>query len=166
MNDAKNKNNAAQDAQIRATDDLTRAKNDLTLATQGFAQASALLKVAVAQLLNAEAARQASLGVLHNAIEANQRASTILGAAQWNLSQAIAALNVANAAKDAADRTTALVIANGVPSATQKVDIVATFSSCENNELPRYSGTVKIVQTYGDRAVIATGNTILVGGCT
>ena len=64
MNDAKNNNNAAQDAQIRATDDLTRAKNDLTLATQGFAQASALLKVAVAQLLNAEAARQASLGVL------------------------------------------------------------------------------------------------------
>jgi len=56
-----------------------------------------------------------------------------LGAAQWNLSQAIAALNVANAAKDAADRTTALVIANGAPQATEKVDVVASFSSCDNN---------------------------------
>jgi hypothetical protein len=56
-----------------------------------------------------------------------------LGAAQWNLSQAIAALNVANAAKDAADRTTALVIANGAPQSLEKVDFVATFSSCDNN---------------------------------
>jgi len=56
-----------------------------------------------------------------------------LGAAQWNLSQAIAALNVANAAKDAADRTTALVIANGVPNALNTVDYTAVFSTCLNN---------------------------------
>ena len=124
------------------------------------------MKKAIAQLLNAQAARQAALAVLQAAIEANQRASTILGAAQWNLSQAIAALNVANAAKDAADRTTALVIANGAPQAVDKVDYEATFSTCDNSELPRYSGTVKIVSTHGDRAVIATGNTILIGGCT
>ena len=89
-----------------------------------------------------------------------------MGAAEWNLNQAVAALNVANAAKDAADRTSALVIANGVPQARNKVDVKARFSTCKNVDLPRYSGSVKVVKVYEDRALLVTGNTILFGGCT
>jgi hypothetical protein len=82
------------------------------------------------------------------------------------LNQAVAALNVANAAKDAADRTSALVIANGVPQASAKVDPTAAFDNCASLDLPRYSGSVKVQQVYADRAILVTGNTILFGACT
>ncbi len=104
--------------------------------------------------------------VLADATAANQRTTSELGAAEWNLNQAIAALNVANAAKDAADRTSALVIANGVPQTTHKVDVVAKFTTCSNIDLPRYAGSVKVAKVYGDRALLVTGNTILWGGCS
>jgi len=166
LNDAKNKLNAAQEAQQRAQDEVTKAKNDLSLAQQAWDQAEHQLKEATVTLANAEAARQAALKVLQDATSANQKATTALGAAEWNLNQAVAALNVANAAKDAADRTSALVIANGAPQATSKVDATAVFTNCRNSDLPRYAGSVKITSVYGDRAVLATGNTILFGSCT
>ncbi len=156
----------AQDELDRANSDLTKAKNDLSLATQAWNQAEDQLKEATIQLASAEAARQAALKVLSDATAANQKTTSALGAAEWNLSQAIAALNVANAAKDAADRTSALVIANGVPQTTPKVDVVAKFSTCANTDLPRYAGSVKVARVYGDRALLVTGNTILWGGCS
>ena len=166
LNEAKNRLAKAKDALEHAEADLTKAKNDLSLASQAWEQADHELKEATIQLANAEAARQAALKVLQDATAANQKAVIALGAAEWNLNQAVAALNVANAAKDAADRTSALVIANGVPQARKKVDIKATFSSCTNVVLPRYSGSVRIVKVYEDRALLVTGNTILFGGCT
>lgn len=104
--------------------------------------------------------------MLSDTTAANQKATSDLGAAEWNLNQAIAALNVANAAKDAADRTSALVIANGVPQSTPKVDVNATFTTCSNADLPRYAGSVKVSKVYTDRALLVTGNTILWGGCS
>jgi hypothetical protein len=158
--------NHAQEAQQAAQDDLTKATNDLSLAQQAYDQANHQLKEATVQLASAEAARQAALRVLQDASTANQRATSNLGAAQWNLNQAVAALNVANAAKDAADRTSALVIANGSPQTAVKVDASARFGNCANSDLPRYSGSVRIVEVFGDRALLATGNTILYGACT
>lgn len=166
LNDAKNAVSRAQDALNQAQSDLTKAKNDLSLASQAWEQAQHQLKEATIQLASAEAARQAALKVLQDATAANQHAISELGAAEWNLNQAIAALNVANAAKDAADRTSALVIANGVPQTTPKVDITASFTSCNNTNLPRYSGSVKVSQVYGDRALLVTGNTVIWGACT
>ncbi len=165
LNQAKNALSAAQDALDRAQADLTKAKNDLSLASQAWDQATHALKEATLQLAQAEAARQAALKVLQDATAANQKATTALGAAEWNLNQAVAALNVANAAKDAADRTSALVIANGVPQSNQ-VDVKAVFTTCTNIDLPRYSGSVRVVKVYADRALLVTGNTILFGGCT
>jgi hypothetical protein len=104
--------------------------------------------------------------VLADATSTNQKATSDLGAAEWNLNQAVASLNVANAAKDAADRTSALVIANGSPQTTTKVDATATFDNCNSADLPRYSGSVKVQAVYADRAVLVTGNTILFGACT
>jgi len=166
LNEAKNRLAWAKDALEAAEGDLTKAKNDLSLASQAWEQAEHELKEATILLANAEAARQAALKVLQAATAANQKALTALGAAEWNLNQAVAALNVANAAKDAADRTSALVIANGVPQARKSVDVKAKFSVCTNTHLPRYSGSVKVVKVYGDRALLVTGNTILFGGCT
>lgn len=82
--------------------------------------------------------------VLQNATAANQDATNALGAAEWNLNQAVAALNVANAAKDAADRTSALIIANGAAQTTFKVDASSSFDNCNDASLPRYSGSVKV----------------------
>ena len=166
VNDAKRKLNEAQEAQQAAQDDLTNAKNDLSLAQQAYDQADHQLKEATIQLASAEAARQAALRVLQDASAANQRATSNMGAAQWNLNQAVAALNVANAAKDAADRTSALIIANGSPQTVTKVDIKSTFSNCLSQDLPRYSGSVKVSEVYSDRAILVTGNTILFGACT
>jgi multidrug efflux pump subunit AcrA (membrane-fusion protein) len=126
---------------------LTKANNDLSLAQQAYDQASHQLKEATIQLANAEAARQAALKVLQDANAANQKAT-------------------ANAAKDAADRTSALVIANGSPQSSIKVDSKSSFRNCVSFDLPKYSGSVKVVEVYSDRAVLVTGNTILFGGCT
>ncbi len=145
---------------------MTKANNDLSLAQQAYDQANHQLKEATIQLANAEAARQAALKVLQDASAANQKATSNLGAASWNLQQAVAALNVANAAKDAADRTSALVIANGSPQNSFKVDSKSTFRNCVSNDLPRYCGSVKVAEVYSDRAILVTGNTILFGGCT
>jgi len=166
LNEAKNAVSKAQDQLDKAQADLTKAKNDLSLASQAWNQAQDQLKEATIQLANAEAARQAALKVLSDATAANQKTTAALGAAEWNLNQAIAALNVANAAKDAADRTSALVIANGVPQATPKVDVVAKFTTCANTILPRYAGSVKVLKVYGDRALLVTGNTILWSNCS
>ena len=166
LNEAKNRLASAKNALEAAEGDLTKAKNDLSLASQAWDQAEHELKQATIQLANAEAARQAALKVLQDATSANQRALTALGAAEWNLNQAVAALNVANAAKDAADRTSALVIANGVPQARKQVDVKAKFTTCDNVDLPRYSGSVKVAKVYGDRALLVTGNTIVFGPCT
>jgi hypothetical protein len=166
LNQAKNAVSKAQDELDHAQSDLTKAKNDLSLASKAWNQADDQLKEATLQLASAEAARQAALKVLADATAENQRTTSELGAAEWNLNQAIAALNVANAAKDAADRTSALVIANGVPQTTPKVDVVAKFTTCYNTVLPRYAGSVKVDKVYGDRALLATGNTILWGSCS
>jgi len=166
LNEAKNALAKAQDQLDKAQADLTKAKNDLSLATQAWNQANDQLKEATIQLAQAEAARQAALKVLSDATAANQKTISDLGAAQWNLNQAIAALNVANAAKDAADRTSALVIANGVPQTSPKVDVTAKFTTCANTDLPRYAGAVKILKVYTDRALLSSGNTIIWGGCS
>jgi len=166
LNEAKNSLSRAQDQLDRAQVDLTKAKNDLSLASQAWNQAQDQLKEATIQLASAEAARQAALKVLSDTTAANQRTTAVLGAAQWNLNQAIAALNVANAAKDAADRTSALVIANGVPQNTPKIDVIAKFTTCSNFDLPRYAGSVKVLKVYGDRALLVTGNTILWSSCS
>lgn len=117
-------------------------------------------------MASAEAVRQAALKVLQDATFNNQKATSDLGAAEWNLNQAVASLNVANAAKDAADRTSALVIANGSPQVTAKVDATANFDNCADNGLPLYSGSVQVQQVFADRALLVTGNTILFGACT
>ena len=145
---------------------MTKAQNDLSLAQQAYDQANHQLEEATIQLGSAEAARQAALKVLQDATAANQDATNSLGAAEWNLNQAVAALNVANAAKDAADRTSALIIANGAAQTSFKVDAASSFDNCNDASLPRYSGSVKVQEVYSDRAVLATGNTILFGSCT
>jgi hypothetical protein len=138
----------------------------LSLAQQAYDIAEHQLKEATIQLASAEAARQASLKVLQDASSANQKATSDLGAAEWNLNQAVATLNVANAAKDAADRTTALVIANGAPQSESKVDVKATFNNCKSTDLRRYAGSVRVQTVFADRALLVTGNTILFGVCT
>jgi hypothetical protein len=127
LNEAKNQLSKAIDVQQQAELDVTRAKNDLTLAKQAYAQASKELDEANRALAKAQAARQAALKVLQDATIDNQKATAVLGSAQWDLNQAIAALNVANAAKDAADRTSALVIANGSPQPGTQVDTKSKF---------------------------------------
>jgi septal ring factor EnvC (AmiA/AmiB activator) len=99
----------------------------LTLAKQAYTQASKELDEANNALAKAQAARQAALKVLQDATTENQKTTSALGSAEWDLNQAIAALNVANAAKDAADRTSALVIANGSPQAGTQVETKSKF---------------------------------------
>lgn len=166
MNEAKNALAKAVDAQQRAQLLVQTATNNLTLAKQAYAIATEELKEAIVALANAEAKRQAALAVLQNATSVNQQATTILGSAEWDLNQAIAALNVAQAAKEAADRTSAMVLANGTPLKTTIVSAVA-FSGCKVNDLPKYGGSARVIQVVGnDRALLSTGNTILFGDCT
>ena len=166
LNDAKQKVNNAEENLRRAEDELTQARNDLALAQQSYDIAVKQLNAARAQRDAAFAAHQASLKVLRSATAGHQEATTALGAAEWNLSQATNALNVANAAKEAADRTTALIIANGQARQAPKVNVVAVFNQCRVIHLPVFVGSVRIGRVFADRALLTTGNTILFGSCT
>ena len=99
LNDAKQKVNYAEENLRRAEDELTKARHDLELAKQAHAQAKAQLEIAQAQLASAYTARQAALKVLQESSASHEAAASALGAAEWNLAQATAALNVANSAK-------------------------------------------------------------------
>ena len=165
LNDAKQKVNNAEENLRRAEDELTKARDELALAKQAYAQAERQLEIAKVQLAKAFSARQAALEVLQHSSADHEKAASALGAAEWNLAQATAALNVANAAKEAADRTSALVIANGVAKAPE-INLVAEFNYCRVVNFPSFLGAIQVVRAYADRALLATGNTILFGSCT
>jgi len=84
------------------------------------------LDAAIKSLALADAKRQRCLADLAHARFTLQQAKNDLGAAEWDLEKAFAALYQAQARKEAADRTSALALAQG---ATNLDGSTTTFRS-------------------------------------
>ena len=147
---------------------MKNAQDALSLAQQGYDAAKKALDESGRNIADLIAAKQAALRDLARYTAEYQQAKSDLGAADWQLSQATAALNVAKAAKEAADQTSAAVVANGVPLASTSTDSTYTASSstCSNNGKIGFAGVGTVTSTDGKtKCTLSTGQNVVVPPC-
>lgn len=143
--------------------------------------------MAALKLSQADNVRQQALKVLQDATFALQQCNSDLGAAQWKLELAAQSLITAQARKQAADRSSALALAQGstslygntttfkslggwsvstASSATYIVQTDKNFGSCSNNVYPRFAGSAKITNVDIGTLTLSTGHQVVFGDCT
>jgi len=94
-------------------------------------------------------------------------AKIALGTAKFSLTQALNNLFVAQAAKEAADKATAIAFAQG----TSSLDILKdkstyVFNGCLNQVYPTISGTVSVINLIQGGAQLSSGHVLTWGDCT
>ena len=98
--------------------------------------------------------------------EGNQ-AKTDLGIANFNLNQALNTLYVAQAAKAASDKATAIAYAQGAASIDiLKGESTYVFSGCNQQVYPSISGTVAVSTLVASGAKLNSGHILTWGDCT
>lgn len=148
------------------------AKNAVELANQandaaqtGFNNADAAVADTTHKLKDANDAA-AHLLELVNA------AKTELGTAKFNLQQALNQLYVAQSAKEAADKATALAEAQGGLALTQQTTgnstFILPFAGCSASTYPSITGTdtVASINVKTGVATLGSGKTLQTGACT
>lgn len=94
-------------------------------------------------------------------------AKVSLGTAKFNLNQALNNLYVAQAAKEAADKATAIAYAQGVASTDILKDkSTYIFSGCLNQVYPAISGTVSVISLISSGCLLSSGHILTWGDCT
>ena len=188
LSDAKDDLERAIRRKELADQDVAKAQDALKLAQQAYNDAKASLEAATKALASAEAKRQQCLANLAEARYALEQAKNDLGAAEWDLEKALATLYQAQARKEAADRASALALAEGSTNldGTRTVFkslggwekdtsytgnfIVQTakdFGSCNGgSSFPKFAGSAKIVDIQVGIATLSTGQKITFGDCT
>jgi hypothetical protein len=117
-----------------------------------------------------------------------EQAKNDLGAAEWDLEKALATLYQAQARKEAADRASALALAEGATNidgtrtsfrslggwekdtsntGNYIIETAKDFGSCNSaSSYPRFAGSAKIVEIASGVATLSTGQQITFGDCT
>lgn len=117
-----------------------------------------------------------------------EQAKNDLGAAEWDLEKALATLYQAQARKEAADRASALALAEGATNidgtrtsfrslggwekdtsntGNYIIETAKDFGSCNSaSSYPRFAGSAKIVEIASGIATLSTGQQITFGDCT
>ena len=156
-------NNKLQEANAK----VTNTQNQVDLATQANDDAHTALNVADAALTAAQhTLEDANKAVSDLRGEANS-AKSALGSAKFNLNQALSNLYVAQAAKEAADKATAIAYAQGF-SSTDILNGESTyvFNGCLNQVYPAISGTVSVVKLIPSGCQLSSGHVLTWGDCT
>lgn len=91
-------------------------------------------------------------------------AAANLGAAKFNLAQAMNQLLVAQAAKAQSDKNMA-IISSQLASPLEKVSTYI-FGGCEKGLYPSFSGTIPVKDIVSNGAVLASGHTLIYGNCS
>jgi len=156
-------NNKLQDANAK----VTNAKNQVELATQANDDAQTGLNIADAALAAAQHTLEEANHAVGDLRGQFNTAKTALGAAKFNLTQALNNLYVAQAAKEAADKATAIAYAQGASS----LDILKDkstyiFNGCLSQVYPAISGTVSVVNLIQGGAQLSSGHVLTWGDCT
>lgn len=188
MSDAKDDLERATRRKELADQDVGKAQDVLKLAQQAFNDAKNALEAATKALAVADAKRQACLANLAEARSGLEQAKNDQGAAEWDLEKALATLYQSQARKEAADRASALALAEGSTrldgttttfnslGGWQKdtsytgnfiVQTAKDFGSCNaGSSYPRFAGSAKIVDISVGIATLSTGQQITFGDCT
>jgi hypothetical protein len=146
---------------------VTNAQNSVGLATQANDDSQTALNIADAALTAAQHnLEDANKAVVSVRAEANT-AKAALGVAKFDLTQALNNLYVAQAAKEAADKATAIALAQGVSS----LDILKgtstyIFNGCLNEVYPAISGTVSVISLIPSGCLLSSGHVLTWGDCT
>ena len=94
-------------------------------------------------------------------------AETGLGTAKFNHNQALNRLFVAQAAKEASDKSIAIAYAQGAASTDiLKGESTYVFSGCLNQAYPSISGTVSVTKLIPSGAQLSSGHVLTWGECT
>jgi hypothetical protein len=188
LSDAKDDLERATRRKELADQDVSRAQDALKLAQQAYNDAKASLESATKALASAEAKRQQCLANLAEARLGLEQAKNDLGAAEWDLEKALATLYQAQARKEAADRASALALAEGATNidgtrtsfrslggwekdtsntGNYIIETAKDFGSCNSaSSYPRFAGSAKIVEIASGVATLSTGQQITFGDCT
>lgn len=126
LSDAKDDLERATRRKELADQDVGKAQDALKLAQQAFNDAKNALESATKALAAADAKRQACLANLAEARSGLEQAKNDQGAAEWDLEKALATLYQSQARKEAADRASALALAEG---STRLDGTTTTFNS-------------------------------------
>ncbi len=95
------------------------------------------------------------------------QAKTDLGIANFNLNQALNTLYVAQAAKAASDKATAIAFAQGAASIDiLKGESTYVFQGCNQQVYPSISGTVAVSTLIASGAKLNSGHILTWGDCT
>lgn len=91
-------------------------------------------------------------------------AAANLGAAKFNLTQAMNQLLVAQAVKAQADKNIAILSTQSAAP----LEPVSTyiFAGCERGIYPSFSGTMAVKDIVSNGAVLASGHTLVYGNCS
>jgi hypothetical protein len=93
---------------------------------------------------------------------------------QWELELALNKLYVAQARKEAADRASAIALAEGSFSdhnvkngvSTIGASGYANFAGCASNNYPPISGTSKVIDVLKGGYLVSSGHTVSFGSCS
>jgi hypothetical protein len=188
LNDAKDALQKASQNKLLSDSDLQKANNAVQLAQQALNNAQAVLNTATKNTAVAYTQGQAALASLADAKLALQQANNDLGVANWALEQSLAVLYQAQAAKSAADRTSALILSQGstaidgssvafpnlggfsdVTNGGQQSFIVQTnnsFNTCSGQNLPIFAATAKVVGASNGTCTLSSGQQVTLASCT
>ena len=187
LSDARDDREKATRRRHLADQDVGKAQDAVKLAQQAYNDAKNALDAATKSLADADTKRQACLANLADAKSGLDQAKNDQGAAEWDLEKALATLYQSQARKEAADRASALALAQGSTrldgSTTtfnslggwQKdtsytgnfiVQTAKDFGSCNGSSYPRFAGSAKIVDISAGIATLSTGQQITFGDCT
>lgn len=174
--DLENANTQLEDAKIRkefADEAVKAAKDALELAQQARDDAEADLNRADYNLELAEKALEAALFKVASIRAKLEAAKSALGDSKWEWEIVINKLYVAQARKEAADRASAIALAEGslsdhnVNNGYNGIGSKGTtFNGCGINTYPLISGTSQVVSTNAEGYRLASGHNIIYGSCS
>lgn len=187
LSDAKGDLESGLRRKTLADDDVSRARDALKLAQQAYNDASKLLDSASKSLKAAEVQRQQCLANLADAKYALEQSKNDLGAAEYDLEKALSLLYQAQARKEAADRASALSLAEGAKYLNGSspifnslggwakdttsnnnyiIQAAKDFGECGGSSYPKFAGVAKVVNIQAGVATLSTGQQVTFGDCT
>jgi hypothetical protein len=96
----------------------------------------------------------------------SNNAKAAAGLAKYNLNQALNNLYVAQAAKESADKATAIAYADGSSLSILDGESTYIFNGCFTEVYPAISGTVSVVNLIPSGCQLSSGHILTWGECT
>lgn len=155
---------AAQNNKSSIDFDASTASDAKDVAVFQNDAATTAYNTATSNLAKAKQNLQAANSTVYKLLMDKADAKNFLGQAEFNLTQAMNTLYVAQAAKAQSDK--ALLLASVQSSILPSGTSTYIFSGCDIGNYPSISGTASVSKTSNGGYVLSSGYTLLYGNCT